>query len=37
MDSVQLNISDRMYRIIWMKGPPAYKYLAAGEKILLIL
>ena len=32
MDSILKNISDRIYRIIWIEGPSAYKYLAAGEK-----
>jgi hypothetical protein len=32
MDSILKNISDRIYRIIWIEGPSAYKYLAVGEK-----
>ena len=32
MDSIEKNISDRIYRIIWIEGPSAQEYLAAGEK-----
>jgi hypothetical protein len=32
MDSIQKNISDRIYRIIWIEGPSASEYLTAGEK-----
>jgi hypothetical protein len=32
MDSISKNILDRIYRIIWIEGPSAQKYLAGGEK-----
>ena len=35
MDSIKKRISDRIYRIIWIEGPSAQKYLAAGEKNLI--
>jgi hypothetical protein len=37
MDSIKKNISDRIYRIIWIEGPFGPKYLAAVKKIPLIL
>jgi hypothetical protein len=32
MDSIKINISDRIYRITWIEGPTVQEYLAAGEK-----
>jgi hypothetical protein len=37
MDSIKKRISDRIYRNIQIEGPSAKGYLAAGEKIPLIL